>query len=287
MERIERFDTDFLFLTHGMGNESYYRSHHHKEFEIFLPFEGEPVIRRVGGYEYNVAPGNLLFIPPGVSHDHRVLSKRFYNHISIHIESDFLTECGGYLFRSLFTPQQACYHDDSGLASLFAKSLLECMNMDRNVRDIAIKGRIISLLSQVYNIRNGKVAYRQVSRNKRIVAILDYIYDNLDKPLSLDTLSRFFAVNKDHLNELFRKETDCSIERYIRYMRLGIARQRISTGYGAEEAAYSVGFNEYSAFFRAYKAYFGETPTKTKADATALSAPGGGGTAQNDQYPQG
>jgi len=264
MEKIERFDTDFLYFTHGVGVETYYRSHHHPEYEIFCPIEGNSVNRCVDGYEYSVAPGSLLLIPPGVSHDHRVLSTRFYRNISIHIEPDFLTELGGHLFQPLFNSRQACYDDDSGLAGLIVKSLLECMDMDRKVRDIAIKGRIMSLLSHFYSRQTGKIAYWQVSSNRRIAAILDYIYDNLDKPLSLDILSRFFAISKDHLNELFRREIGCPIERYIRNMRLGIARQQISTGRGAEEAAYSVGFNDYSAFFRAYKACFGEAPVKTK-----------------------
>ena len=265
MEKIERFDTEHLFLTHAMGNESYYRSHHHQEFEIFSPLEGKPVIRRVDGYEYSVAPGDLLLVPPGVSHDHRVLSRQFYRHVSIHLQPNFLAECGGPLFQPLFVPREACYHDDSGLAGLLAYSLLECMIMDKNVRNIAIKGRIIALLSQLYNGRTGKIACRKVSKNKRIAVILDYIYDNLDKPLSLDILSRYFAVSKDHLNSLFRRETGCPIERYIRIQRLSIARQQISMGCGAEETAYSVGFNDYSAFFRSYKAYFGEAPARTKA----------------------
>lgn len=139
------------------------------------------------------------------------------------------------------------------------------MIMDKNVRNIAIKGRIIALLSQLYKGRTGKIACRKVSKNKRIAVILDYIYDNLDKPLSLDILSRYFAVSKDHLNNLFRRETGSPIERYIRIQRLSIARQQISMGCGAEETAYSVGFNDYSAFFRSYKAYFGEAPARTKA----------------------
>ena len=264
MEKIERFDTEFLFLTHGISDDPYYRSHHHPQYEIFCPIEGNPVNRRIDGFEYNVAPGSFLLIPPGVSHDHRVFSTRFYRNISIHIEPDFLAEFGGHLFQSLFNPKQACYHDDSGLAGLFATSLLECMDMDRKVRDIAIKGRIMSLLSHFYSRRTGNIAFRQVSKNKRITVILDYIFDNLDKPLTLDILSRFFALSKDYLNELFRKETGCTIERYIRNMRLGIARQQINVGCGAEEAAYSVGFNDYSTFFRAYKACFGESPAKTK-----------------------
>jgi len=263
MEKLERFDTDFLYFTHGVSDEPYYRSHHHPEYEIFCPIEGNSINRRIDGYEYSVAPGSLLFIPPGVSHDHKVLSKRLYRHISIHIEPDFITELGGHLFQPLFNPRQACYQDDSGLAGIFAKSLLECTDMDRKVRDIAIKGRIMSLLSHFFNRQTGKIAYRQVSNNRRIAVILNYIYDNLDKPLSLDILSRIFAISKDHLNKLFRIETGCSIERYIRNLRLGIARQQIGMGRGAEETAYSVGFNDYSTFFRAYKAYFGEAPFKT------------------------
>jgi AraC-like DNA-binding protein len=40
-----------------------------------------------------------------------------------------------------------------------------------------------------------------------------------------------------------------------------MARQEILQGSTAEEAAYKAGFNDYSNFYRAYKAFFGIVPS--------------------------
>jgi AraC-like DNA-binding protein len=43
--------------------------------------------------------------------------------------------------------------------------------------------------------------------------------------------------------------------------RLGLARQEIARGGHPEEAAYSAGFKDYSNFFRAYKSFYGSSPS--------------------------
>jgi AraC-like DNA-binding protein/mannose-6-phosphate isomerase-like protein (cupin superfamily) len=267
MERIERFDANLIFLTHAISDETYYRSHRHPEYEIFYIREarmkGEGIIRRVDGHEYTVYPGGLLLIPPHVSHDHRVLSSQPYDHLSIHFLPEMLGKTERSLFQFLFNPQQAYYMDSSGTAGLFADSLLGCMDMDRQILGRAIKYRILSILTHLYQLQGMGcgIAPQRVSQNKRVRDMLDFIWDNLYQPLSLVILSRRFNMNMNHLNDVFSKETGITVERYIRIQRLYIARQNIGQGMQATEAAYSVGFNDYSNFFRAYKAFFGSAPT--------------------------
>jgi AraC-like DNA-binding protein len=262
MERIKRFDGDCMYLTHGASDEPYYRAHHHDEYEIFYVREGDSIIRRIDGREYTIHPGGLLLIPPKVFHDHRILSSQPYDHLSIHFLPDMLDKKERSLFQHLFDPGQAYYVDPSGTAGFFADSLLECMGMDKQIRTIAFKARIISLLTHLYGLRDVScVASQRVLQNKRMQHILDFIFDNLRNPVSLDALSQRFNINKNHLNVLFRKEIGTTAERYIRIQRLYIVRQNIGSGMGITEAAYDMGFNDYSNFFRAYKTFFGCAPT--------------------------
>jgi AraC-like DNA-binding protein len=267
MEQIERFDAKSMFLTHATSDETYYRSHRHPEYEIFYirkgRVTGEGIIRRVDGHEYTIHPGGLLLIPPHVSHDHRVLSSRSYDHLSIHFLPEMLDKTERSLFQFLFNPRQAYYMDPSGTAGIFANSLLGCMDMDSQIRDRAIKCRILSILTHLYQLQSmgRSIAPQRVFQNKRVRDMLDFICDSLHQPLSLDILSRRFNINKNHLNDIFCKETGITVERYIRIQRLYIARQNIDQGMQVAEAAYGAGFNDYSNFFRAYKAFFGSAPS--------------------------
>jgi AraC-like DNA-binding protein len=171
------------------------------------------------------------------------------------------------LFQPLFDPRKAYYTDPSGIAGLFAESLMECVDMDKRIRDRAVKSRILSILTHLYKLQGMGcgITPLRVLQNGRIRDMLDFIHDNLRQPVSLTALSRRFNINKNHLNAVFRKETGITVERYIRIQRLYIARQNIGSGMRPTEAAYEVGFNDYSNFFRAYKAYFGCTPTTETA----------------------
>jgi AraC-like DNA-binding protein len=174
------------------------------------------------------------------------------------------------LFHSLFEPREAYYMDPSGMAGIFADSILECMDMDKQIRNRAIKSRILSILTHIYKLKgiHCGITPSRVFQNKRVRDILEFIYDNLRRPISLNTLSRRFNMNKNHLNDVFRKETGTTVERYIRIQRLYIARQNIGSGSGATEVAYDIGFNDYSNFFKAYKAFFGYAPTAKQVQAT-------------------
>ncbi|MDR0377461.1 MAG: helix-turn-helix domain-containing protein [Spirochaetaceae bacterium] len=59
---------------------------------------------------------------------------------------------------------------------------------------------------------------------------------------------------------LFKRTTGTMVNNYIREQRLYLARREMEAGEGAEQAAFSAGFNNYTSFFRAHKARFDESP---------------------------
>jgi AraC-like DNA-binding protein len=132
--------------------------------------------------------------------------------------------------------------------------------MDKGLQNAALKHRIISLLTYIFQMYSKNLP-RASPRDERIQVILRYLNNNLYKPVSLDELSGEFYISKNHLNVIFRRETGTTINHYIRMKRLTQARQEIRNGCTAEEAAYKVGFNDYSNFYRAYKTFFGIMPS--------------------------
>jgi AraC-like DNA-binding protein len=188
---------------------------------------------------------------------------------------EFFNESERSFFFPIFKNKKERYvNNASGLIETFALSLLECRDMEKPVQKMAIKSRIVSLLTQVYKQhREEEGAAKYVIRDGRIKAVLEYISENLSKPMDMDTLSRFFAISKDYLNILFKKETNNTVTQYIRNQRLNFARREILAGKGAEETAFAVGFNDYSSFFRAYKARFGTAPTVQLDMTGTLEAP--------------
>jgi AraC-like DNA-binding protein len=132
--------------------------------------------------------------------------------------------------------------------------------MDKPLQNAALKHRIIALLTHIFQIYARKPPHAS-PRDERIEAVISYLNSNFDKPFSLARLSREFCFSKNHLNVVFRRKTGTTVNQYIRMKRLTQARLEIRNGVAAEEAAYTVGFNDYSNFYRAYKAFFGIMPS--------------------------
>jgi AraC-like DNA-binding protein len=58
-----------------------------------------------------------------------------------------------------------------------------------------------------------------------------------------------------------------SIFSYLTTKRIALAQQMLEDGTPAVDAAYQVGFGDYSVFYRAYRKITGESPAKTKGRA--------------------
>ena len=95
--------------------------------------------------------------------------------------------------------------------------------------------------------------------------VMRFLNENLDKDLSLDTISRHFFVSKYYLCRAFKRHNGISIHGYVNQKRVINAKRLIDSGESASVAAYKVGFGDYSAFFRAYVKIVGASPTAQTA----------------------
>ena len=85
---------------------------------------------------------------------------------------------------------------------------------------------------------------------------------NLSENLSIDHLAERFFFSKYHMMRKFKKETGYTIHTYFISKRLLHARSLIAQGTPVMKAAMQSGFQDYTAFVRAYKKQFGTVPTQ-------------------------
>ena len=100
--------------------------------------------------------------------------------------------------------------------------------------------------------------YREA--NDSITDIIHYINDHLTQPLNIHTLCKKFFISKQHLYRKFENATGSTVWRYIVTKRLLLARELIVNGVAANEACVKSGFNDYSTFYKSYRAQFGHSP---------------------------
>jgi len=255
--------SDFLDVWNNESNEGTgvdFHSHIHEEHEIIYVFSGN-VEFYLEGYKYPFLSESLFLVPSNSFHGWKPLSSRLYHRVSICFKDALFSKAEQKLFLKPFTdgprffPNTTCRD-----INFYIRALVDCKDMDPSLRDITLKGRLISLLSEIIRLPSGN-ASEQTPKDKRILMILKHLEEHITDDLSLEDLAKDFSISKNYLNILFRQTTGTTVSNYIRIKRLGLARQEIVQGVKAQEAAYKAGFNDYSNFFRAYKAYYGSLPS--------------------------
>lgn len=98
----------------------------------------------------------------------------------------------------------------------------------------------------------------------KIGAVQSYINENLTEDLSVDALAESAFMSRYHFMRLFKAQTGATVHSYIRQKRLTKAAQLIREGMPITKAAAECGFNDYSAFHRAFRDTFNISPAELK-----------------------
>ena len=105
--------------------------------------------------------------------------------------------------------------------------------------------------------------------NGLVGQIIAYLNRHIGERLSIEQTAKRFFISKYYLCRLFKKHTGVTVLAYINSKRMAKAHQLISEGEPPTEVAYSLGFSDYSSFYRAYVKEIGKSPSNAaKKDAT-------------------
>jgi AraC-like DNA-binding protein len=113
-----------------------------------------------------------------------------------------------------------------------------------------------------------RVLLQQRGEIQRISKAVDYIHQNVDKPVSVEKLADMVYMGRTSFYETFRRVVHLSPLQYAKSVKLDRAQSLIREGKNASEAGYQVGYNSPAQFSREYKRHFGFAPSATMAAAS-------------------
>ncbi|KZS41065.1 hypothetical protein AWE51_23195 [Aquimarina aggregata] len=107
---------------------------------------------------------------------------------------------------------------------------------------------------------------------KRINIVLDFIENNLDTKLSLEYLSKKAHYSAYHFHRVFLTLVNESLNEYVNRKRIEriAAILLVKPNSSLKNLAYKYGFNSDNSFSRAFKKYYGISPTKFKSEGKEL-----------------
>ncbi|MBP3604957.1 MAG: helix-turn-helix domain-containing protein [Lachnospiraceae bacterium] len=244
--------------------------HTHDYYEFYFFLEGNVSIE-IGKDIYRITPGDIIIIPPAVSHRpiiHNVdvpyrrfvfwISRDFCNHL-LNLSSDY-----GYIMQLVETKKTYLFHNDRITFNAIQSKLLlllEEMHGNRFGKrpqlSLYVSDLVLHLNRLVYEKEHPSAPGEIQALYRKICS---FIESHLDEDLSLDRLAGEFFVSKYHIAHIFKENLGLSIHQYITKKRLAHCRQSITGGMNITEAYHSFGFGDYSSFYRAFKKEYGISP---------------------------
>lgn len=92
---------------------------------------------------------------------------------------------------------------------------------------------------------------------------IDYIYENYEKPLTLDYMAKYLGLNKCYFCKLFRLETGKTFSRFLNEVRIKKSKELLlNTNLSILDIALTVGYNNQNYYNMSFKKLTGVTPLK-------------------------
>ncbi len=253
---------DFTYTESPQKSDFERHFHHCFELLYILRGQGQFVVE---GVTYPMLPGSLLVFRPGEFHYVAPEEDTPYERCVAHFSITSFGNDTEVILRDLcrvpmgvgnyYAPEELT----QDIRTVF-KKLREAEHIPEDKRRAMTRllvGQLLLSLSMLPPVETGDcdaVGARAIR----------YISSHITDPISLDGLARELLVSKYHLCRAFKEHNGISIRSYIRDKRIMLAKERMAAGMKPRDAADSVGFGDYSSFYRAYKEVTGYAPKEAK-----------------------
>ena len=247
----EFFDGKFNYIHVYLHKDYEHRMHSHQFYEINIISSGEGR-HYIEDSDIRASVGDVFVIPPGVSHSYHSAGRLDIYHVLI--KSDFLTryaeelseiEGFGLLFDIEPQIRQASgknFNLNVGAPELlsFVSELERMMRVEADERYVYLNALTLSLICRLCRRISGSIS---VMSQSEIVAVMEYVKENLDKKLTLSVLAERANMSTATLNRRFREVVGSSPMSYVLSCRVSRARELIDEGnLNKTEIAHVCGF---------------------------------------------
>ncbi|MFT4221927.1 AraC family transcriptional regulator [Dysgonomonas sp.] len=237
---------------------------------------------RIGGKSYLLKPGHLYLTPPFTLHDDECDSyfSLYYIHFyektpnkeSIFDIYKFPIEIKADTLDSLLTerllyinPDRHLRHYDPKLYDnppTFSQYIADNNRMPMH-SSIETQGILYQFMSKFMETAEIKTNNRDV----RISKSLQYIHENINKDLSVMSLSDIACLSEDHFIRLFRNEMGHTPLKYINLKKIEKAQLLLlTTDTPIRDVAFELSIDNISYFNRIFKQYTGKTPGEYRSE---------------------
>jgi len=242
--------------------------HSHTFYELLCCHNTCGAEYMVGTERYKLQKGDIIFVPPDISH-RALLPEQVsepYKRDVLWISPEFMTQvrstCSDFAAEG---DQKPVLYRTAGtrwsfICDLFRAGVKEAEQQESGWESIVL-ANTLTILTYLHRARKDMNAKPLKAEKPELVdQVMAYIELHLSEKLTLAEVAHHFFVSESTITQSFRKKMGVSFYRCVTQRRLIAAKTHIERGLPMEAVAETVGFSDYSSFFRAFKQEFGISP---------------------------
>ena len=264
-------ENKYFSIAHLYKDEKAMEMHIHDCCEVYFSISGGKQFL-IDNKVYDIAPGDLFLINQYDSHYLTQIEKEKHERIVIMIDPDYMKEIS-----SKETNLDACFQERNEKFShkisltseqqsrflYFVNKILTSNGYGHDLLERATFTELFVLINQIVNEKNSdKVEDRPSTYNEQVDAILSYLNNNIQYPISIGDLSKQFYISESYICRIFKSATGTTINKYMTARRISIAKSLLAEGIGVSDVCEKCGFSDYSNFLKAFTKSVGISPKK-------------------------
>lgn len=243
--------------------------HFHDAYEITIVLDGHGEMS-VDSHTYTMKRGAIMLLNNAEIHrsvvDDGTIYRRYV--IKFPVEYAVLLSTPQTDLLKMFGMKTPCILLDESQMARIEKLCEKAMLGDEEYGDDLLRQSAFVELAIILNklADSSQKATPFHSKNvDRVTPIMEYIADNANKDINLDTIAAEFRMTKQHLCYIFKKTTGLGIGQYLTAQRLIRACQLLRNGESVQISGEKAGFGNNSHFIRTFKKVLGTSPGKYSA----------------------
>lgn len=245
--------------------------HWHDLLEINFVLEGEIAVVR-NNKEFILSAGELLVLNREDVHSIKLISENslfVQLHLDLEQYNQYIPEIWTVLFYC--SPEEndpICQNLKAEIKSHIANIVQLMSERSFNIdAEKKINNYCIDILSSLklgFSALNGDEGRKMSEEQKaRLWKIIDYIYDNHNRKLTLHEVAQQVFVSDDYVSRILKDGTGRRFEEFIGFVRAEMSiRELLNTDKNITDISYDVGFSALKYYNAAFKKNYGCTPAE-------------------------
>ncbi|WP_167383768.1 AraC family transcriptional regulator [Paenibacillus kribbensis] len=259
-------------IVHSSNEPAYIPRHWHDSIEISYVLSGGIDNIYIDGVNYSSKEGDIVLINSNAIHSFSVAKGEGREAITVLIPYGFIRENVNssnpisFDCISIFETNEQRLQQFAELRglldTLFAAYLNRHNDPLEHIHLTSLSYKLVYLLLMHFKIDNESIhGFNSNKYLERLTLITDYIQENYDQSLSLDSIAQVFGLSPEYLSRFFVKHVGMTLFQYINAIRLERSfRVLMNTDHSIIQIALEHGFPNEKSFARVFKKVYQATP---------------------------